>query len=193
VAGQHFSYPQLEGLWLKAGGRRSMAPMMAAIAEVESSGDSEPTAGKLGNNPGTASGLPGAEGLWQMEWPLYQGLAGVQTPEQALDPLNNARMAVKLSGNDPSPAPGHPVYDNWIKWESPPGAYLSHMGTSAPIGPVDPGPVLHIGPFGFGLPNPIGAILADAQGILIGGVVVLAAVGLGVWGVARAASSAREA
>jgi hypothetical protein len=200
--GQHFTYPELEGLWIRAGGRRRMAPEMAAIGEVESSGDSEPTPGKLGNNPGTASGLPGAVGLMQMEWPLYKGLGGVQTPQQALDPLTNMRMAVKLSRNDPSTDPGHPVYDNWIKWETPAGAYLSFLdpsarpsfgkGVSGSIGPVSPGPTLHIGPFGIGLPNPLGGLLNNLQGIVIGGAVVLAAVGLGVWGIARTAGSARE-
>jgi len=202
VAGQRFTFPQLEGLWDRAGGRRAMAPVMAAIAEVESSGDSEPTPGKLGNNPGTATGLPGAEGLWQMEWPLYQGYGGAQSPEQMLDPMTNARAAVELSRNDPSTAPGHPVWDNWIQFESTDSAgrpaytgYLSGKPPAAPPGGSGDSlnPVIHLGPFSFTLPlgGLVSRLVADVQGFAITGALVAGAAGLAVWGVARAARSTR--
>src|SRR5260221_23404 len=140
MANRHFSYPQLEALWIRAGGPRRMAPVMAAIGEVESHGDSAPTPGKTGNNPATATGLPGAIGVWQEEWPLYENaLPGLTSPGQLLDPLTNARLAVKLAGDDPSTMPGHPVYDNWIQWEgdiSGQPAYLHYLSPGAGSGPL---------------------------------------------------------
>lgn len=70
--GQRFTYAQLEGLWIKAGGPRDKAPIMAAIAMAESGGCS------------AALNSLGACGLWQIH------------PRQAgcLDPATNARQAV---------------------------------------------------------------------------------------------------
>lgn len=117
----HFTYGQLEGLWKQAGGNPVMAPLMAAIAEVESSGNSD------AENPS------GATGLWQMEWPLYANFVPGATSRAAyLDPMTNARAAVKLSQNNPSVSPGSPVYDNWIKWEFPAGAYKSFLQGNVP-------------------------------------------------------------
>ena len=48
------SYGQLERLWTEAGGASRMAALMAAIAEAESSGNSQ------AHNPS------GASGLWQI-------------------------------------------------------------------------------------------------------------------------------
>ena len=70
----HYSYAQLEGLWVRAGGPAKLAPLMAAIAMAESSGDSN------AHNPS------GATGLWQ--------ILGNPFPGNAFDPLTNARMAV---------------------------------------------------------------------------------------------------
>lgn len=72
--GRHFSYGELEGLWIAAGGPRRLAPTMAAIAEAESGGDSG------AHNPS------GATGLWQ--------ILGNPFPGNAYDPMTNARMAV---------------------------------------------------------------------------------------------------
>lgn len=111
------SYGQLEQLWTQAGGNPQMAPLMAAIAMVES-----------GGNP-QASNPSGATGLWQIEWPLHAGVAGTTSQSQLYDPLTNAQAAVALSGNNPSTAPGNPVYDTWLEWE-PPGAYMSYLNGS---------------------------------------------------------------
>lgn len=77
MAGGEFSYRQLEQLWISAGGRRSLAPTMAAIAEAES-----------GGNP-QAENPSGASGLWQI-------LGAVRPRDQAhlFDPNVNAREAV---------------------------------------------------------------------------------------------------
>jgi hypothetical protein len=70
--GQEYSYAQLEGLWINAGGPKKLAPVMAAIAMAESGGCS------------AALNSIGACGLWQIH------------PRQAgcLDAATNARQAV---------------------------------------------------------------------------------------------------
>ncbi len=77
MAGGEFSYRQLEQLWISAGGRRSLAPTMAAIAEAESGGQTD------------AANPSGAEGLWQI-------LGAIRPRDQAhlFDPNVNAREAV---------------------------------------------------------------------------------------------------
>lgn len=69
-----YSYVQLEDLWVQAGGPPRLAPLMAAIAMAESSG-----------NP-NARNPSGASGLWQI---LGQPFAG-----NVFDPYTNAQMAV---------------------------------------------------------------------------------------------------
>lgn len=121
-----WSYAQIQQLWINNGGNRAMAPLMAAIAEVESGGDDQ------------ASNPSGATGLWQVEWPLHSGIVPCVTSRQALkDPNCNARAAVALSGNNPSTAPGSPVYSGWLEWE-PPGAYKAHMSGSTTPDPNVP-------------------------------------------------------
>lgn len=129
-----YTYAQLEEIWIQGGGNKAMAPLMAAIAEVES-----------GGNP-DAENPSGATGLWQIMWPLHQGIVPGANSRQALhNPLVNAQAAVKLSGNNPSTSPGSPVYDNWIEWETPAGAYLQHLK-----GGVAPGSVTVTGSQGGG-------------------------------------------
>ena len=55
----HYTYAQLEQLWINAGGSKALAPTMAAIAEAESSGDSN------------AQNASGATGLWQILGAVY--------------------------------------------------------------------------------------------------------------------------
>lgn len=120
-----YTYAQLEEIWIQGGGNKTMAPLMAAIAEVES-----------GGNP-DAENASGATGLWQIEWPLHQGIVPGANSRQALhNPLVNAQAAVKLSANNPSVSAGSPVYDNWIKWETPAGAYTKYLSSSTAPGSV---------------------------------------------------------
>lgn len=74
----HYSYAQLEGLWIQAGGSAAKAPLMAAIALAES-----------GGNP-RAMNPSGASGLWQILG-APQGWSG---SEDWFDPSTNARAAV---------------------------------------------------------------------------------------------------
>ena len=75
--GTQFTYAQLEGLWVNAGGAAAQAPIMAAIAMAESGGCS------------TAYNPSGATGLWQI-------LGAVDAADQGnlTDPAVNAHEAV---------------------------------------------------------------------------------------------------
>ena len=116
--GTRYTYAQLEGIWINNGGNKAMAPLMAAVAEVESGGCS------------TAYNASGATGLWQIEWPLHEGIVPGATSRQALfNPNTNAKAAIRLSGNVNSVAPGSPVYDNWLE-DEPPGAYKQFLKNS---------------------------------------------------------------
>ena len=77
------SYADLEGLWIKAGGAKNLAPLMAAIALAESSG--RPDALNPNDNNGTQSSF----GLWQ----ISNGTHQPPSPNWA-DPLENAKLAV---------------------------------------------------------------------------------------------------
>ena len=100
-----YTYAQLEGLWINAGGPKSQASTAAAIAEAESSGNS------------TAQNPSGATGLWQ--------ILGNPFPGNALDPGTNARMAVakfKAAGNSFTP---------WVTFTN--GAYRAFLsGKTSP-------------------------------------------------------------
>lgn len=72
--GTAYSYAELEGLWVKNGGSKALAPVMAAIAMAESGGCS------------SAENPSGASGLWQ--------ILGNPFPGDAFNPNVNAKMAV---------------------------------------------------------------------------------------------------
>ena len=73
------SYSQLEALWKKAGGNPVMAPLMAAIAEAESSGNPNAT------NPTDNNGTQTSWGLWQISNGTH-----AQPAPNILNPLVNA-------------------------------------------------------------------------------------------------------
>ena len=72
-----YSYAQLEQLWINAGGSKALAPTMAAIAEAESSGNSN------------AYNASGASGLWQI-----LGAVNPADQPQLFNPTVNAHEAV---------------------------------------------------------------------------------------------------
>jgi SLT domain-containing protein len=82
AAGGVFSYGQLEKLWAEAGGAKSQAPLMAAIAEAESRG-----------NP-RAYNPSGATGLWQILGAPNRG-AYWHGNTDFTNPAVNARAAVQ--------------------------------------------------------------------------------------------------
>lgn len=123
----NFTFAQLEQLWTNAGGKPIFAPLMAAVAEVESGGSS------IAHNPS------GASGLWQIEIPVNAsyvpgGAANVFNPQ------DNAKAAVALSGNSFTG-----IYDNWIVNE-PAGAALSLAKQHGYTGPDSSGASLNVQP-----------------------------------------------
>jgi hypothetical protein len=92
------SYAQLEGLWIKAGGDPSVAPIAAAIVYPES-----------GGNPSAVASMdPKGDGTYQSAFGLWQISNGTHTPPSPnwADPMTNAQLAVgkyKGAGNSFSP------------------------------------------------------------------------------------------
>src|SRR5215472_14546336 len=82
-----YTYAQLMGLWIKNGGSKALAPVMAAIAMAESGGD--PNA----YNPQTCGGGSHAEGLWQICMPMN---AKYVPGGSAYVPAANAQAAVQI-------------------------------------------------------------------------------------------------
>ena len=174
-----YTFAQLEGLWIQAGGSKALAPLMAGVAEVES-----------GGNP-QAYNPSGASGLWQIEIPsnahfVPGGAANV------FNALDNAKAAVALSGNTLAG-----IQSNWLAFEpsgaaeaiaaknggTVPAATGATGGTvtgiqgnvpgvsasgSSPSGALQPGTATGTGPD----PNAPGGIIAFAEGLpVIGGLV----------------------
>lgn len=110
------TYSQLEGTWIKAGGKASLAPLMAAIALAESGGESNARNDK--DNHGTQSSF----GLWQ----ISTGTHAVPNSNWA-DPLTNAKLAV---GKYQSQG-----LDAWGTYTS--GAYKPFLRNG--VAPTDPG------------------------------------------------------
>jgi hypothetical protein len=111
-----YTYAQLEGLWINAGGPAAVAPVAAAIAEAESGGN--PLAAYPGTTvaPGAGSNTD-ATGLWQI-----LGVPSGFTPAQLTDPAANAQMAVakyKGAGN---------AFTPWVTFTN--GAYAAFLSNS---------------------------------------------------------------
>lgn len=77
------TYGQLEQLWIQAGGSKPLAPLMAAIALAESSGNPGAT------NPTDNGGTQTSWGLWQISDGTHN-----QPAQDILTPLGNAKAAV---------------------------------------------------------------------------------------------------
>jgi hypothetical protein len=77
------TYADLEGLWVKAGGPKALAPLMAAIAVAESGARPDAL------NPNDNGGRQSSFGLWQ----LSNGTHTPPSPNWA-NPLENAKLAV---------------------------------------------------------------------------------------------------
>lgn len=75
-----YTYGQLEGLWVDAGGSAALAPIMAAIAMAESGGNSA----AVGHNTNGSTDT----GLWQIN--SVHNVSGMTDPEA------NAKEAVKI-------------------------------------------------------------------------------------------------
>jgi hypothetical protein len=109
-------YSGLEGLWNAAGGPANMAPLMAAVAMAESSG-----------NP-SAHNASGATGLWQ--------ILGNPFPGNAYDPVTNAKMAVakfRSQGLGAWVAYTSGAYKRFMQGNVPPGAFAGGGGAAIPV------------------------------------------------------------
>src|SRR5260370_21184368 len=80
--GTKYTYSQIEGLWINAGGSKGLAPLMAAIALAESGGCS------ADENPTDNGGIQTSWGLWQ----ISDGTHNQPVPN-ILSPSVNAQQA----------------------------------------------------------------------------------------------------
>jgi len=111
-----YTYAQLEGLWINAGGSAATAPVAAAIAEAESGGVSNAAYPSTTVADGQGSNTV-ATGLWQI-----LGVPAGFTPAQLTDPAANAQMAVakyEQAGNSFSP---------WVTYTN--GQYKAKLSNS---------------------------------------------------------------
>jgi len=106
----NYTYAQLEGLWINAGGSAATAPLAAAIAEAESGGNAAVTSA----NPDGGTNV----GLWQLD---TLGVGSGYSVAQLQDPAANAAIAVKGSSGGA----------NWSSWETyANGAYKAFLSSS---------------------------------------------------------------
>ena len=105
-----YTYAQLQGLWIANGGNRAVAPLAAAIALAESSGQSAVTSA----NPDGGVNV----GLWQLD---TKGKGAGHTVAQLQDPATNAAVAVAGSKNGTD-------WSAWATFVS--GAYKRFMNGS---------------------------------------------------------------
>lgn len=103
-----YTYAQLEGLWVNNGGSAATAPLAAAIAEAESSGNATVTS----PNPDGGTNV----GPWQLDTPGGKG-AGYSVA-QLQNPNTNARVAVLGSA-------GGTDWSAWATYGS--GAYKAYL------------------------------------------------------------------
>lgn len=111
--GPQYSFAELEGLWINAGGSRTTAPIAAAIALAESGGCS------VAQNPVDNNGTQTSWGIWQ----ISDGTHNMPVPD-IYSPAVNAQQAIekyKGAGN---------TFDDWGTYTS--GAYKAEIGAGSP-------------------------------------------------------------
>ena len=172
----HYSYSQLEGLWINAGGSKSLAPVMAAIAEAESGGNSD------------AYNSSGASGLWQI-------LGAVNPADQGnlFSPQTNAKEAVlkyKSQGLTAWTTYVSGAYKAYLSNSTTPSGVSAGQGTSsAAASSASAGCIIGIPPLSFSAlvvhlstPNVCFFSKSNARA-LIGGLIVgvgISALGIGL-------------
>jgi len=126
---QTLTFGQLEQLWTQAGGSPSMAPLMAAIALAESSGNPQAV------NPNDTNGRGGTQtswGLWQISNGTHQ-----QPVSGILNPLTNAQQAVAKLHSQGLTAWG--TYDSGAYEQYLPGGSSASSAASAATGSTGSG------------------------------------------------------
>src|ERR1700678_2465352 len=112
ATGTVYTYSQLEGLWINAGGSTATAPIAAAIAEAESAGQAAVTSA----NPDGGTNV----GPWQLD---TKGVGARYNVAQLQDPTLNAAVAVKGSANGTD-------WADWATYVS--GAYKAFLDNATP-------------------------------------------------------------
>lgn len=113
-----YTYAQLEQIWINNGGSKATAPVAAAIAEAESSGNSAATS----SNPDGGTNA----GLWQLD---TKGVGAGYSVAQLQDPNLNATVAVNGSS-------GGTDWSDWATWAS--GAYKAFLSNNTAPDPNVP-------------------------------------------------------
>jgi len=177
-----YTFAQLEGLWINAGGSAAMAPTMAAIALAESGGNSA----ALNDNSGTGDY---SVGLWQINYYgnlLSSRTAAFGSPSSLRDnPAAQAKAAVSIYKSQGLRA--------WSTYSS--GAYRKYLSGTAPDTSVTGGSsgttatnasdtssdclisIPSIGPIGGG------CVLSKAEGrVVLGAIIMPMGFGIGLVG-----------
>lgn len=140
----NFTFAELEGLWIQAGGSPAEAAIAAAIATAESSACQYALAGPVDVRPVqicklTITSGEDSRGLWQVNLAAHPEFAG----QDLFDPLVNARAAVRVREVRGD-------FTAWTTFTTPAShpAYLDFLpaGTVQPVRPLGtPGPGLQTG------------------------------------------------
>ncbi len=109
-AGSQYTYAQLQGLWINAGGPKIVAPVAAAIAEAESGGCS------TAQNPTDDGGKQTSWGLWQ----ISNGTHSMPAPDIYDAGVNAGQAVAKYNGAGGSFSP-------WGTYNS--GAYTRYLNS----------------------------------------------------------------
>ena len=132
-----YTYSQLETVWISNGGNKVVAPLAAAIAMAESSGNSDAT---HTNTNGSID-----RGLWQIN-STWGNLS-------TTDVNANAKAAIQISKNG----------SNWTPWSTyNSGAYFQFLQGSSSPAPAPAG-VSTASAFGFSWPGDIVGFFSDAK------------------------------
>ena len=180
--GTVYTYAQLEGLWINAGGPKAVAPIAAAIAEAESGGCSAAV------NPVDNNGRQTSWGLWQ----ISNGTHAQPVPNILSAGTNAAAAVTKYQGANDSFAPwgtyNSGAYKAFVNGGTTPDTnvpYGTATGTGSQAGTVGSGCLIN-NPFSASLPL-IGNITAgpscifsksQARALIGGGLLVMSAGGL---------------
>lgn len=167
-----YTYAQLEGLWTQNGGSAALAPVMAAIALAESSGNSSAT------NPNDNGGRQTSWGLWQLSDGTHN-----QPVSNILDPNVNAAQAVKKYKSQGLKAWGSYTSGAYKKFLQS-GVPASTSGITGSTSAQQTGVVSDVGgAIGTGLADAFAAVFKPFINILIWGTETLLGAGLIVAGV----------
>jgi Lysozyme like domain len=144
--GTVYTYAQLQGLWINAGGSKSLAPLAAAIAMAESGGCSAAV------NPTDNNGTQTSWGLWQISNGTHsQPVPGI------LSPATNAQQAVAKY----TAAGG---FSPWGTYDS--GAYKAYYsGSTTPDTNVPSAPGSQAAP---GADDPSTCLIGGGEGGILG-------------------------